>query len=62
MNPDARALGRMARGVPKTYTAAELARRTKRLAKARKGRWAGLTAAQRREQTAKARGAKKRKE
>lgn len=52
----------MARGVPKTYTAAELARRTKRLAKARKGRWAGLTAAQRREQTAKARGAKKRKE
>jgi hypothetical protein len=39
MNLAAQALGRMARGVPKRYTAAELARRKKRLAEARKKRW-----------------------
>ncbi len=38
-NPAAQALGRLAAGVPKTYTAAELARRKKRLAEARKKRW-----------------------
>ena len=39
MNKIAQALGRMARGVPKTYTAAELARRRQRLAAARAKRW-----------------------
>lgn len=40
MNKAAQALGRLAKGVPKTYTAAELARRKTRLAAARKKRWA----------------------
>jgi hypothetical protein len=39
MNKAAQALGRMARGVPKNYSKAELARRAKRLAEARKTRW-----------------------
>jgi len=39
MNKDAQKLGRLARGVPKNYTAAELARRKKRLADARLKRW-----------------------
>lgn len=39
MNKAAQALGRRARGVPKKFTAAELARRKKRLAEARKKRW-----------------------
>lgn len=39
-NPAAQALGRLAKGVPKTFTAAELARRKARLAAARKKRWA----------------------
>ena len=38
-NPAAVALGKMAKGVPKNYTAAELARRKKRLADARLKRW-----------------------
>lgn len=39
MNTHASALGRMARGKPKTYTAAERARRRARLAAVRKRRW-----------------------
>lgn len=39
MNRAAQALGRRAKGVPKNYTAAELERRTKRLALARAKRW-----------------------
>ena len=39
MNKAAQALGRMARGVPKNYSPAEIARRKKRLAEARKKRW-----------------------
>jgi len=39
MNPHAQSLGRMAKGKPKTYTAAERARRRARLAEARKRRW-----------------------
>lgn len=38
-NPAAVALGKLASGKPKNYTAAELARRKKRLAEARKKRW-----------------------
>jgi hypothetical protein len=34
-----RALVRLARGVPKTYTAEEIERRRQRLAEARKKRW-----------------------
>lgn len=39
MNKAAQKLGRLARGVPKNYTAAELARRKKRLADGRLKRW-----------------------
>jgi len=39
MNRAAQTLGRLARGKPKKYTAAELERRKKRLAEARKKRW-----------------------
>ena len=39
MNRAAQALGRLGRGKPKNYTAAELARRKKRLADARLKRW-----------------------
>ena len=39
MNKAAQTLGRLAAGKPKNYTAAELARRTKRLADARLKRW-----------------------
>jgi hypothetical protein len=39
MNKAAQTLGRLAKGVPKNYTAAELARRNKRLADARLKRW-----------------------
>lgn len=39
MNKSAQALGRLARGKPKNYTAAELARRRQRLAEARAKRW-----------------------
>lgn len=39
MNKAAQQLGRLAAGKPKNYTAAELARRKKRLADARKKRW-----------------------
>lgn len=39
MNKAAQALGRLAAGKPKRYTAAELARRKKRLADARLKRW-----------------------
>ena len=39
MNPHASALGRLARGKPKVYTAAERARRRARLAEVRKRRW-----------------------
>lgn len=38
-NKAAQALVAMARGVPKNYTQAEIGRRTKRLADARKKRW-----------------------
>lgn len=38
-NPAAVALGKLAAGKPKTYTAAEIARRTARLALARAKRW-----------------------
>lgn len=41
MNRAAQSLGRRAAGVPKSYTAAELAARTERLAGARAKRWAG---------------------
>jgi hypothetical protein len=40
MNKAAQSLGRLARGVPKKYSSAEIQRRTKRLAEARKKRWA----------------------
>jgi hypothetical protein len=40
MNKAAQSLGRLARGVPKNYSRAEIARRTKRLAEARKKRFA----------------------
>jgi hypothetical protein len=36
----ARTLARLGKGVPKRFTKAELARRTQRLAEARKKRWA----------------------
>lgn len=39
MNKAASELGRLGRGVPKNYTSAELERRRKRLAAARKKRW-----------------------
>ena len=39
MNKAAQTLGRLAKGVPKNYTAAELARRKKRLSDARLKRW-----------------------
>lgn len=39
MNKAAQTLGRLAAGKPKNYTAAELARRKKRLADARLKRW-----------------------
>ena len=39
MNKAAQQLGRLAAGKPKNYSAAELARRKKRLADARKKRW-----------------------
>jgi len=39
MNKAAQQLGRLAAGKSKNYTAAELARRKKRLADARKKRW-----------------------
>jgi len=39
MNEAAQALGRLAAGKPKNYSVAELARRKKRLADARKKRW-----------------------
>lgn len=35
----AAALGRMARGIPKQFSEAELERRRRRLAEARKARW-----------------------
>ncbi len=41
MNRAAQALGRLARGIPKNYTSAELSERTKRLKEARAKRWAG---------------------
>lgn len=41
MNRAAQALGRRAKGVPKNYTPAQIAERTKRLAEARAKRWAG---------------------
>jgi hypothetical protein len=39
MNLAAQTLGRLAAGIPKHYTRAELARRKARLAEARKKRW-----------------------
>ena len=39
MNPHAQALGRSAKGKPKQYSAEEIAKRTERLAEARKKRW-----------------------
>ncbi len=39
MNKAAQALGRMAAGKPKNFSAAELERRKKRLAEARQKRW-----------------------
>lgn len=38
-NQSAVALGKLAKGVPKNFSAAEIARRKKRLADARKKRW-----------------------
>jgi hypothetical protein len=38
-NKAAQALGRLGKGVPRKYSKAELRRRTKRLAEARKKRW-----------------------
>lgn len=38
-NPYAQALGKMAKGVPKRFSAAELKRRTERLREAAKLRW-----------------------
>jgi hypothetical protein len=40
MNRAAQKLGRLARGKPKQYSPAEIKKRTKRLAAARKKRWA----------------------
>jgi hypothetical protein len=40
MNKAAQQLGRMAAGKPKHYSAAEIKKRKKRLAEARKKRWA----------------------
>jgi hypothetical protein len=39
MNHAAQALGRLAKGVPKQFSSAELERRKKRLAEARANRW-----------------------
>jgi len=39
VNRAAQALGRMAKGVPKIYSAEQIAERTKRLAAARAKRW-----------------------
>jgi hypothetical protein len=39
MNKHAQALGRLAKGKPKTLTKAEIDRRTKQLAESRKKRW-----------------------
>ena len=39
MKNPASELGKMARGVPKKYSKSEIAKRTKRLAEARKKRW-----------------------
>jgi hypothetical protein len=39
MNKAAQQLGRLARGKPKRYSPAEIKKRTKRLAEARKKRW-----------------------
>jgi hypothetical protein len=41
MNRAAQSLGRLARGVPKTYSEKELALRSQRLAQARLKRWQG---------------------
>jgi len=41
MNRAAQALGRLARGIPKSYPPDEIAARTKRLQEARAKRWAG---------------------
>lgn len=41
MNKAAQSLGRLAKGVPKNYTAAEIERRKARLRAARAKRWAG---------------------
>lgn len=41
MNRAAQALGRRAKGVPKSYSPEELQARTERLAEARLKRWAG---------------------
>ncbi len=41
MNRAAQALGRMARGVKKTLSRAEIARRTAQLTRVRKRRWRG---------------------
>lgn len=43
MNRAAQALGRMAKGVPKTFSASDLDARKARLALARAKRWAGHT-------------------
>ena len=39
MNRAAQALGRLAKGVPKSYTPSEIEARTKRLVEARAKRW-----------------------
>ena len=39
MNKAAQALGKLAKGKPKNYSRGELAKRKKRLAKARRQRW-----------------------
>jgi len=41
VNRAAQALGRRAKGIPKNYSAAQIAERTKRLAEARAKRWLG---------------------
>lgn len=41
MNRAAQALGRRAKGVPKSFSPAEIAARTQRLVAARAARWAG---------------------
>jgi hypothetical protein len=43
MNKAAQALGRRAKGVPKSYSPEELERRKQRLAEARSKRWEGHT-------------------